>query len=323
MKAILQDVKDDILTKVNARMCAPALRRQEVIPEEIELKILSEAAQMARGTLYDHLKSDCTLQQLEKLAEVLVGVDRGFGTTREVGQELQQRIQSSDAHNRGSLSPETNSPSLSSSSASMQLAQEILCDDLQKECTLQQTETLAGVPVDADSGFSTAKEAGRQLQKQIQGSDAPEANLPSLSSRSASSCSPSKLLTLIITFAVPVVVIPCAAVVIKGLPICLPPWPFTNIWQHQVCWEGMPWTWGTGVEEIRLSTATPGTCICLQPVLYHGRLICMHRLYVVSWVYACIDYMWYHGYMHNVVKSMNERRITEFTSLLHQYWCHS
>ena len=49
MKAILQDVKDDILTKVNAKECAPALRRQEVIPEEIELKILSEAAQRHGG----------------------------------------------------------------------------------------------------------------------------------------------------------------------------------------------------------------------------------------------------------------------------------
>ena len=265
MEAILQEFKDDILNKVNAKVCAPTLRRQEVIPEKIELEIRLEDAQTARGTLYDHLKSDCTLQQLEKLAKVLVGVDGGFGTTREVGQQLQKRIQGSDAHKRRSPSPEASSPSLSSSSASTQAAQGILRDHLQKECTLQQTETLAGVPVDADSGFGTTKEVGEQLQTRIRDSDAhkrrsfsSEANSPSLSSGSASSCSLSKLLTLMCTFAVPVVVIPCAAVIVNGLPICVPPWPFTNIWQHQVCWEHMPWTWGTSTEENGLSTATPG-----------------------------------------------------------------
>ena len=239
----MQEFKDDILTKVNAKVCAPALRRQGVIPQEIELKILSEAVAVARGTLYDHLKSDCTLRQLEKLAEVLVSVDRGYGTTNEVGQELQKRIQGSDAHKRRSPSPEANSPS-SSSSASTQTAQGILIDHLQKECTLQQTETVAEVPVDADSGFGTAKEAGQQLQKRMQGS--------------ASWCSRLKKQTLII-FCFAVFVVLCAIVVI-GMSSCLSPWPFTYIWRCQVC------CCCTSVEKNGLSTATPGMCICLQPV---------------------------------------------------------
>ena len=85
-----------------------------------------------------------------------------------------------------------------------------------------------------DRGFGTTREVGQELQKRIQGSDAhkrrsplPEANSPSLSS-----------------------------------------------------------IWVTSMDESGLSTVTPGICICLQPVLYHGRLIGIHRLYVVSWVYA-------------------------------------
>ena len=193
VEAILQDVKDIFLTKVNAKMCAPKLRRQGVIPEMIETRIArSEDVQKAREILYDHLQKECTFQQIETLARVLADVDRGFGRTKEVGRLLQMRIRGPDAQERRSPSSEANSPS-------------------------------------------------------------------SLSS--ASSCSPSKLLTLIIYIAVTVsvVVIPCAAVVVKGLPICVPPWLFTNMWQHQMCWEGMPWTWGTSVEENGLSTATPGT----------------------------------------------------------------
>ena len=199
MEAIVQEFEEDILTKVNAKECAPKLKRQGVIPEKIETEIArSEDAQTAQGILYDHIRKDCSLQQIEMLAGVLV--DSGFGTTKEVGLQLQERIQGRDAHKR-------RSPPSS------------------------------------------------------------EANSPTLSSGSASSCSLSKLLTLMCTFAVPVVVIPCAAVVVNGLPICVPPWPFTNIWQHQVCWEHMPWTWGTSMEENGLSTVTPGTCIYigLQP----------------------------------------------------------
>ena len=191
VEAILQDVKDDFLTKVNAKECAPKLRRQGVIPEKIETKInRSEDAQTAREILYDHLQKEGTFQQIETLAEVLADVDRGFGRTKEVGRLLQMRIRGPDVHERRSPSSEANSPS-------------------------------------------------------------------SLSS--ASSCLPSKLRTLFISFAVSVVAIPCAAVVVNGPPICLPPWPFTYIWQDQMCWEGMPWTWGTSMEESGLSTATPCT----------------------------------------------------------------
>ena len=195
MEAILQEFKEDILNKVNAKECAPRLRRQGVIPENIETEIAR--SKDAQGILYDHLQKECTLERVKKLAEVLVGIDSGFGTTKEVGEQLQAQIRGPDAQERGSPSSEANSPS---------------------------------------------------------------------SLTSASSCSPSKLLTLIITFAVSVVVIPCAVVVVNGLPIRVPPWPFTNIWQHQMCWEDMPWTRGTSVEESRLSTATPGICICLHSV---------------------------------------------------------
>ena len=200
METILQEFKEDILNKVNAKECAPKLRRQGVIPERIETQIAQSLdAQTAQGILYDHLKKDCTLKQIELLSGILVGVDSGFGTTKEVGKQLQTRIQGPDAQKRRSFSSEANSPSLSSGSVS--------------------------------------------------------------------SCSLSKILTLIISFAIPVVVIPCAAVVVNGPPICLPPWPFTNIWQHQVCWEDMPWTWGTSVEENGLSTATPGIHRVATPFL--------------------------------------------------------
>ena len=107
MGAILQELKDDILNKVNAKVCAPILRHQGVIPEKIETKIAQAGdMQMARWILYGHLKSDCTLKQIETLAEVLVGVESGFGRTKEVGRQLQNLIliRGSNAHKRRSPS---------------------------------------------------------------------------------------------------------------------------------------------------------------------------------------------------------------------------
>ena len=169
-KAIVQEFVYDFLTKVNAKECAPKLKQQGVIPEKIETRIdRSEDAEAAREILYNHLFNECTLKQIEKLADVMAGIDRGFGTTKEVGRQLQKRLQGY-AHKRKSPTSNANS----------------------------------------------------QIQKQNLTIDSPSA-----SSSSASSCSLSKFQILVIILIV--------VLAVKLLPICLLPWPFTNIWQHQGC----------------------------------------------------------------------------------------
>ena len=94
MDKILQEFRDDFLNNVNAKSCATELKHQLVIAESIEAKITQAGdARLARGVLYDHLCQDCTFEQVVELSRVLMGVDRGFGKTREVGRRLYTRIQ--------------------------------------------------------------------------------------------------------------------------------------------------------------------------------------------------------------------------------------
>ena len=91
-------MKDDILNNVNAKQCAPELRRQKVIAQGIATDIgRARDAKMASGILYDHLYEDGTLQQIKMLSTVLMDVDAGFGKTREVGLRLHARIQGLDS----------------------------------------------------------------------------------------------------------------------------------------------------------------------------------------------------------------------------------
>ena len=108
MDEILQEFKDDFLKNLNAKHCAPELRRQNVIAESTETDIAqAKDAKLARGILYDHLYENCTLDQIVVLSRVLRDVDRGFGRTKEIGQRLHARIQRLDGGgtDRSQLNP--------------------------------------------------------------------------------------------------------------------------------------------------------------------------------------------------------------------------
>ena len=92
--SILQEFRDDFLSNVNAKECAPELRRQKVIAEGTETDIeQAKDAGKARGVLYDHLQLNCNLEQLVVFSEVLMKADGGHGRTRDVGKRLHARIQ--------------------------------------------------------------------------------------------------------------------------------------------------------------------------------------------------------------------------------------
>ena len=94
--SILQDFRDTILSDVNAKECAPELRRQKVIAEGTETDIeRARNARKACGILYDHLCRHCTLEQIMVFSRVLMEADDGLGRTRDVGQRLHARIQES------------------------------------------------------------------------------------------------------------------------------------------------------------------------------------------------------------------------------------
>ena len=96
--SILQEFRDDILSNVNAKECAPELRRQEVIAEVTETDIeRARDDKSARGVLYDYLHGNCTLEQIMVFSRVLMEVDGGLGRTRDLGQRLDARIQESGA----------------------------------------------------------------------------------------------------------------------------------------------------------------------------------------------------------------------------------
>ena len=102
MEKILEEFRDDILKNVNAKECAPELRRRHVIAESTETDIeRARDARTARGILYDHLLRNCTLEQIVVLSRVLMEVDRGFGKTKEVGQQMYARINGADASGTG------------------------------------------------------------------------------------------------------------------------------------------------------------------------------------------------------------------------------
>ena len=96
--SILQEFRPDILDEVNAKECAPELRRRNVITQVTETDIeQAKDARKARGVLYDHLQQNCNLKQIVVFSEVLIEADRGLGKTRDVGKRLHARIQESGA----------------------------------------------------------------------------------------------------------------------------------------------------------------------------------------------------------------------------------
>ena len=100
MKKILEEFRDDILNNVNAKECAPKLRRRHVIAESTETDIeRARDAKTAGGILYDHLRRNCTLEQIVVLSKVLMEVDSGLGRTKDVGQQLYARIQANTGNN--------------------------------------------------------------------------------------------------------------------------------------------------------------------------------------------------------------------------------
>ena len=95
---ILQEFRDDILNNVNAKECAPELRRQRVIAESTETDIeRARGVRKASGILYDHLRMNCTYEQIVVFSQVLMKVDDGLGKTKNVGYRLHARIQESGA----------------------------------------------------------------------------------------------------------------------------------------------------------------------------------------------------------------------------------
>ena len=50
-------------------------------------------------------------------------------------------------------------------------------------------------------------------------------------------------------------------IALVSVAVCLPPIPFANYWQHRMCWNGIPWSWGW--EQSGMSTVTAaGTYVC-------------------------------------------------------------
>ena len=97
MDAILQEFRDEILRNVNAKTCAPELRRRGVIAASTETDIeRAKDPRSACGVLYDHLCQNCSFKQIVMLSTVLMEVDDGFGRTKEVGERLHMRINGSD-----------------------------------------------------------------------------------------------------------------------------------------------------------------------------------------------------------------------------------
>ena len=96
--SILQEFSKDILSNVNAKECAPELRRQKVIAESTKTDIeRARDARNACGILFDHLRMNCTLEQIVVFSRVLMEVDGGYGRTRDVGKRLHARIHESGA----------------------------------------------------------------------------------------------------------------------------------------------------------------------------------------------------------------------------------
>ena len=110
--SILDEFRDDILSNVNAKECAPELRRQKVIAEGTETDIeRARSARNACGILFDHLRMNCTLKQIVVFSRVLMEADDGLGRTKNVGQRLQARIQVSGAVASGQKeSPDESQP---------------------------------------------------------------------------------------------------------------------------------------------------------------------------------------------------------------------
>ena len=92
--SILQEFKDAILSNVNARECVSELRHRKVIAESTKTNIeQAKDARKASGILYDHLRMNCTLEQIVVFSEVLMEADDGLGRTKNVGYRLHARIQ--------------------------------------------------------------------------------------------------------------------------------------------------------------------------------------------------------------------------------------
>ena len=86
------------MSNVNAKECAADLRRQHVIAESTEIDIeRARDVRAANGILYDHLRRQCTLEQIAVFSRVLMQADSGFGKTRDVGQRLHERIKDTGA----------------------------------------------------------------------------------------------------------------------------------------------------------------------------------------------------------------------------------
>ena len=93
MDKLLQEFRDDILNNVNAKECAPELRREGVIAVSTQTEIdRAKDKKTACGILYDHLLEECTFEQIVMLTKVLMEVDCGFGKTREVGRRLHESV---------------------------------------------------------------------------------------------------------------------------------------------------------------------------------------------------------------------------------------
>ena len=86
------------MNNVNAKECAPELRRQKVIAEGTETDIeRARDARKASGILYDYLRMNCTLEQIVVFSRVLMEVNDGVGRTKNVGYRLHAKIQEGGA----------------------------------------------------------------------------------------------------------------------------------------------------------------------------------------------------------------------------------
>ena len=111
----------------------------------------------------------------------------------------------------------------------------ILYDHLCRHCTLEQIVVFSRVLMEVDSGYGRMKNVGQRLHARIQ----KDGRCP-----------------------VPVFCTGLAMLIaLVGVAVSLPPLPFTNDWQHRMCWNGIPWPWGCGQSGMSTVTAA-GTYVC-------------------------------------------------------------
>ena len=92
---ILKDrgVHSDFKRHVNAKAIARDLRSENIIPEAVETSIkTSQSSDEANDFLFEHLRSQATLEDLRRLCSIMKGA-KGYGKVQKFGKELEAKLE--------------------------------------------------------------------------------------------------------------------------------------------------------------------------------------------------------------------------------------